>query len=111
MTTPPLGTQPVDITVDKIPDDAFKRTKQIIKLLTATEDDKLTPEEIEEIDQTANRPVGDFGYYVQAGNHGDTHDKLTYIFMGKFRGTPLIVTELETILKEHAAPEDLELKP
>lgn len=101
--------EPVDITIDKIPDEAFKRVRQIVKLLTAKEEE-LTSEEIQERNQRQDS-VGDFGHHVEVGNHNDAHDKLYLIFNGHFRPTPLIVAELETILKSHAKPEDLKLKP
>lgn len=103
-----MGT-PVDITLNKIPDDAFKEVTQIIRLLTTSEDE-LTPEEVARKNQTRNF-VGDFGHYIAVGNHDDQQNKLRPIFMGHYQPTPLIVTELEATLKEHATPEDLKLKP
>ena len=103
-----MGT-PVDITLDKISDNQFNRAAQIVRLLTTNEND-LTSEEIAERNQQQDF-VGDFGHHVEVGNHGDTYDKLLCAFNGHFRRTPLIVSELEEILKQNALPEDLTLKP
>ena len=102
--------KPVDITVDNLPDDIFERAQQIIKLLTAAEEE-LNPEEIEERNQTTGGLVGDFGHFVEAGNHNDEASELSTLFNGSWLPTPLIVSELETTLKAHATPQDLVLKP
>lgn len=100
---------PVDMTIEKIPDEAFERVQQIVKLLTAKKEE-LTDKELEERSQKEDS-AGDFGHYVEVGNHDDAHNKLHCIFNGYFRPTPLIVAELESILKKHASLEDLKLKP
>ncbi len=101
-----VDTTPVDITVDKIPDEAFERVQQIVRLLT-TKREELAEEEIEEKYET-----GDDGsiVYVAVGNRSGSRDKLRTIFNGDYVPTLLIVGELEKILKEHATAEDLVLK-
>lgn len=107
-----LMTEPVDITLDRVPDDCFQHAREIIEWMLSGKAPQEplweTMSEEERLD-FADKTEGD--YQVLIGAHGTAFQNLTAIYNGKFLYPPPHVLELETILKKHARPTDLILKP
>lgn len=103
-----MGT-PVDVTLDQLPDDAFATAKQLLETLGNAERGGRFGQPVGL--EAADDIVGDFGYTVNVGNHNDEAKKLSTIFCGKFMRQPKVVVELNALLKKHAKPADLRLKP
>lgn len=92
---------PVDITLDKLPESEFNRVATIVDLLQKQKQDL-------EYDEG----VADYGYYLELGKSQQSYKKMKKVFNGgAFSRTPLVLYELDTILKRYAGSEDLELKP
>jgi len=100
--------EPVDITMDQVPNVDFIRARQIIKLLTATYRE-LSREECADRSRWQGE-FSRFGYHVEAGDYGCSNKDLVPIFAGSFMNTPVIVSELEGLLKRYASSADLVLK-
>jgi hypothetical protein len=104
-----LMNTPVDITLDKLPDDAFATAKQLLETLGNAGRSPLG--RILGLEPAENSFVGDFGYSVRVGNKGDNSKSLCTIFQGSFVPQPKVVVELDKLLKAHAQKPDLVLKP
>lgn len=88
---------PTDRTLDNLNKEDFKKVATIIDQLQ-TRDAKLE----------YSRRMGDFGYFVHVGDQNVPPEKMEKIFDGgPFSKTPLIVWEMEDILKKY--PEHPEL--
>lgn len=104
---------PVDITLDRIPDDSFKAVKEIIDLMLSGHA-PLEPDwgsmTFDEIDKYADKSSS--CYRVKIGPPDAAFEDLSEIFNnGQYALAPPHILELETLLKEHARPQDLALKP
>jgi len=81
-----------DITLDAVADEDFSRIAEIVNLLQ-TQNTKML--------EKAGW-VGDFGYYVEIGDKGSSDESMKFIFQGgPFSQTPLIVEELDHILRTY----------
>lgn len=83
--------KPVGVALDKLGDADFQRVSEILDLLQ-TRGAKF--------DYTGT--VGDFGYYVKVGDQDTSPNDMKLAFRGgSFSKTPMVVKELEDILKKY----------
>ena len=98
-----LSGPPIDMDLGRVPDDEFEEIRALISSLRRYEWSLGG----EYLPQPKNHV-----YRIEIGDKGSRAESLALIFNGTVMlKTPEAVTRLETILKNHAGPWDMTLKP